>query len=1248
MKHLIKIALFLTTITLFACGGSSGGGDPETPAGGGTPPAPTETDLSIADAGGNEGENITFTVTSTPNIAKAISFRYQVNFTGTAIPSDLAGDTSGDITIATNDSNATISIAIFDDNFKEPAETFQIMLSNLSTSSADFTQNTAIGTIAESDPNGEIPITITDQSAAEGSSLKFKVTAGVTTTEAIRFAYTIDFAGQTATASDLGSGQQLTGRETIATGDSSTTISIGIAEDTQTEPDETFRITLNDLTPSNATFDFDNRGIAIGKILASDPQISISDATSSSESKITFTVTSTQAIAENISFSYNLVFDNPLTLNSASTSDFSSGSTSGEETITAGENSTTIVIDLTNDIYKESAENFQIQLSELTPTEATFAKSTATGTIASSDSEGVKTEIRISDGNPIEAGEGENIIFTVTSAFAIAEQIGFNYQLVFNKPLTSKSANASDFEATSGSGTIATNELSTTISIAIKDDTLREEAETFMVRLSNPSPNDATFGDSVGIGTILDNDPTGIVIISVADATASEASGKIDFQVTSAFSASSQITFEYEAIFGSLATATARDLTGDTSGQATIDVGNTRTTISISLTQDATAEPDETFRLLLTNLSNATLDSLDITNNYSATGTILNDDLGEITLNPATTGDSRITLNWTNPGSNLSDLFAGVTIARIAGSTAPAENCSSGTTTNIGKVISHTITGLTNGTPYSFRICARSNTDSFSSGAILENQIPDVDNDGDNVYDSIDVDDDNDGLIEIFDATGLNNIRHNLDGDGYITSNGGSANTDGCPSPSGCNGYELANDIIDLSSDYSPWIPIGISTAFTATFDGNNNTISGLRISSGSIIGLFSSLNNATVRNLKLATVSITGNGNVGALVGQATGTTTLSNIELIGDANQTASNPEIAGTEANVGGLVGDFSGTIIDAYSSLTIRGESSNTANNTGGLVGLFQSGTIKSSNSSGSVYSSGGGNDSYGGLVGQSGGAISNSWASGNVSSNGNFNLRYGGLVGQNDATISNSWASGNVFSNNMFDNNTYGGLVGGNNGAISNSWASGEVISNNSLAIGGLVGGNGGTISNSWASGEVPGSNVGGLVGNNSFRIPISGITVSGNINGRNYQLDDATGAATIGTNSFHLASTADLASLSGASGSDATNSGWHAGFGSDPNANTTLLTRFCDTDGSGSIETSERRDDNTVWVMAGGDPSNDLPEQPTENEAGGNQNYYRIPAIRCIANTESTTDTAEIYRLRKIEIDRQRRLFPNP
>ena len=105
-------------------------------------------------------------------------------------------------------------------------------------------------------------------------------------------------------------------------------------------------------------------------------------------------------------------------------------------------------------------------------------------------------------------------------------------------------------------------------------------------------------------------------------------------------------------------------------GTATIPVGSDSTTISVLIIPDNTVEPDETFRFLITNPSaNATIDSA----KNSAIGTILNDDLGEISDATAIIGDEKITLNWTNPNSNI---FAGVVIAQTTSTDAPL-NCAS-------------------------------------------------------------------------------------------------------------------------------------------------------------------------------------------------------------------------------------------------------------------------------------------------------------------------------------------------------------------------------------------------------------------------------------------------------------------------------------------------------------------------------------------------------------------------------------------
>ena len=1242
ITKIAKIALlFLTTFTFIACGGSSGGGS-DAP----TIPAPTTTKLSIANAQGNEGGNITFTVTSNPNIAKEISFKYQVNFTGAAEASDFSGATTGEVTIAANESNATIEITIAKDGLTEQDETFDVILSDLSPTDSTFTKNTATGTILANEP---IKISIADASGDEGSNIVFNVTATKNLEKSIVLNYTIDFTGQTASASDLISGQ-LTGTSTIATNDSNTTISIPIFDDSFKESNETFQIQLNAQLPLGTIF---TKNTATGTIKDNDPDgiiaISVANAKGNEGENITFKVTS-GLVTEQVSFEYTINF----TGQTAIASDLIIGQLTGTSTIDANNTSTTISIAIENDTITEPNETFQIMLSNLSTTDATFTKSAAIGTILAND-----PQISIADAT---ASEGENIIFTVTANPPIAEQISFNYQVDFDNPQDLDSASADDLSGTTKSrATIDANNNTTTIEIRTVNDSLREKAEGFSVIFSDLAPTDATFGiDNIGRGTILasNNDASGRVIISlVADAQASEDSGTINFKVTSEFPAvtGSPFTFNYAVVLDNPTTPNSANFADfdATTGTATIPADSDSTTISIKIATDDTIEPDETFSLRLTPTSANVI----LANNL-VTGTILNDDLGEISDATAIVGYTEMTLKWTNPVSNL---FAGVTIAYVIASPNAPADCSSAGTVDAGKATSHTLRSLANGLVHSILICARSTDDSLSSGVPLANLIANADNDGN-------------GLIEIANPTQFNNIRHNLDATSYKTRGGGTPNNKGCPNNI-CSGYELTANI-PLSGT---WNPIGSSSnGFTAILEGNNKTISNLTIAGNNdYVGLFSAMEDATIRNLKLANVDISGGGNVGALVGQATGTTTLSNIELIGDGSQSSSDAEIKGTGSNVGGLVGIIqnSSTITDASSSLTVRGGATEDADNVGGLVGNLASGSIKNSNSSGSVSSSGGA-DNVGGLVGQAirGTTMNNSWASGNVSTtNTTSSIIFGGLVGLNNGNISNSWASGNV------SGNTAGGLVGETAfGIISNSWASGNVSGNS--AIGGLVGalqpGSSGLaiadnhIRQSWASGNVSGnSGTGGLVG----------FYILGTIHPRNYQLDAAQGRRInlanddpVNGGSFVLGGTVSgdtivgnrangLTALAGLSGADVVlvetttdwqaNSGWHAGFGSNPNANTTLLTRFCDTNGNGTIEGAsdgqgERRDDNTVWVMAGAATANNLPDAPTTNEAGGNQNYYQIPAIRCIANTKGITDQTTIDAMRKIEIDRQRRLFP--
>ena len=325
------------------------------------------------------------------------------------------------------------------------------------------------------------------------------------------------------------------------------------------------------------------------------------------------------------------------------------------------------------------------------------------------------------------------------------------------------------------------------------------------------------------------------------------------------------------------------------------------------------------------------------------------------------------------------------------------------------------------------------------------------------------IDQDDDGLIEICDLEGLNAIRYQLDGSGYNTSHSTRTKiTAGCPED-GCKGYELIKDL-DFNDDASysstpnkviwtkgkGWEPIGYyefynsanNKPFTAIFEGNGHTISNLMIdrSNTSRVGLFGYATEGTINKVGLSNINIKGDWHVGGLVGD----------NRYGTITNSYATGAVEGDDL-VGGLVGHSSGgTITNSYATGAVEGD-----NIVGGLVGV-NSGTITNSYATGAVE----GDWSVGGLVGVNSGTITNSYATGAVEGD----SRVGGLVGANDGTIRNSYATGAVTGTGSY----VGGLVGlagwNQRGTIRNSYATGTVEGDS--RVGGLVGANDGTIRNS--------------------------------------------------------------------------------------------------------------------------------------------------------------------------------------
>ena len=547
--------------------------------------------LSVADASGTEGGNITFTATLSAASAKTVTATWTASVASgdTATSGDLTGTLTGTLTFAAGDLTKTFTVATAEDTTDENDETFTVTLSNLS--NATLTGGTATGTIADND--GAAELRIADASAAEGSAITFTVTLVPASAQTVTVNYATSVAsGDTATTGDFAASS---GTLSFAPGDTEKTFTVATTGDTADEPDETFTVTLSG--PANATL---SDATAKGTITDNDdpPTLSVADASAEEGNAVSFTATLSAASGQTVTATWTASVKSGDT---AASGDLT-GTLSGSLTFAPGDLTKTFTVGTREDTTDEDDETFTVTLSSLS--NATLTGGTAVGTINDDDE---APTLGVSDAS---ASEGEIASFTATLSAVSGKTVTVNWTASVESGDTAES---SDLEATrSGSLTFAPGDRTKTFTVGTTEDTTDEDNETFTVTLSGPS--NATLSDATGRGTITDDDaaPT----LSVADASAAEGVA-VSFTATLSAASEKTVTATWTATRN---TAESTDLTGALTGTLTFAAGDLTKTFTVATTEDTVDEDDETFTVALSGLSNATLTG------GTATGTIEDDD----------------------------------------------------------------------------------------------------------------------------------------------------------------------------------------------------------------------------------------------------------------------------------------------------------------------------------------------------------------------------------------------------------------------------------------------------------------------------------------------------------------------------------------------------------------------------------------------------------------------------------------------
>ncbi|MFT3807111.1 Calx-beta domain-containing protein [Arenimonas sp.] len=589
-----------------------------------TAPNDSGPNLSVSDVSiseGNSGTKVaTFTVQLSAASASPVTYDISTaNGTSTA-GSDYVGSYLVGQTIPAGSTSKTFSVTINGDGASEADELFTVNVNNVV--GAKLTDGQAVGKIVNDDGTS---LSIDDVTLSEGAGGTKQMTFTVKLQAAIAtpVTYNIATSNGTATAGSDYVAASLTG-QTIPAGSTSNTFTVLINGDTAEELDETFNVTLSNVSGASI-----GDGVAVGTIVNDDlPVVMIDDVSivegNSGTKQMTFTVSLSIPSLTPITYSIGTNGNTALP-----GSDFVSKLLEGE-TIPAGQTSRTFTVTINGDVLFEPNESFWVEVFNVTGRPGFRLE--GIGTIVNDDAAAVNPVLSVADVSVTEGNGVKQAVLTVSLDKPATTAVTYSIATA-----AFSATPGQDFTSTSLTGqVIPAGSTSGTVSVPIIGDTVPEFEEFFLFSVSS------VVGADVGLATakcfIVDDDQPGLSIADVAIEEGSSGTREMTFTIQLSAMPTSPVSFNIATSNG---TATAgSDYVATSQSGLTIPTSVHSTTFVVPINGDTTVESHETFNVTVSNVVGATVVD------GQAIGTIGNDDgpgiptisIGDVSISEGNSG----------------------------------------------------------------------------------------------------------------------------------------------------------------------------------------------------------------------------------------------------------------------------------------------------------------------------------------------------------------------------------------------------------------------------------------------------------------------------------------------------------------------------------------------------------------------------------------------------------------------------------